>query len=206
MASLEFIRLTVHPPDTEFADHVTLDKRQTNLLNADQKNDLKYWVEEEKLALDVYNVFKAKWGKWAELDSLLVLDLELIHVHRSIRFHRRYTQVFGNIAKSESTHLTSVRKLLKTYGIPDPSARKAAGVFADPTLQSLYTQFVNKGSATIRAALEVGKEIEEMDLKDLARSKVLFANIPSVLVVLKNQIKSSENHKRAFERVLRVWG
>jgi hypothetical protein len=71
---------------------------------------LRYMREEEKLAHDVYLTLFEVWG----------------------------LPIFQNIANSESSHAAAVLGLLERYGLDDPAAGNAVGVFTDPTLQALY--------------------------------------------------------------------
>jgi len=104
----------------------------------DLASDLRYLIEEEKLAHDVYLTLSSQWGG----------------------------QIFENIAAAEETHANSVAALLTDYGIDDPR-RDAVGSFADPSLQALYDQLVAEGTQSRAAAIDVGITIEETDIADL---------------------------------------
>lgn len=79
-----------------------------------EKDGLLQMREEEKLARDVYTALYAQWQ----------------------------LPVFGNIIKSEQTHMDAVKNLLTTFGLPDPAANQPAGVFTNPELQALYDDLV----------------------------------------------------------------
>jgi hypothetical protein len=138
-------------------------------LSAEETAGLLKMREEEKLARDVYQYLFDKW----ELNS------------------------FENIASSEQTHMDEIKVLLDAYGLTDPAAGKAAGVFADPELQKLYNDLTAKGSESLAAALKVGGAIEEIDILDLREQakSVTHADIQAVYQNLEN---GSENHLRAF--------
>ncbi|MCB9413373.1 MAG: DUF2202 domain-containing protein [Actinobacteria bacterium] len=140
-------------------------------LTPDQTADLVYWVEEEKVARDLY--------------------LELA---------RQYPDLsqFANIAKSEQKHMDAVRNLLATYGIADPTAGEAEGVFSDPALAAMYTDLLNSAT-TPEAALAAGATVERQDLEDLAYAKTLFTN-QDVLRVVDSQLRASQGHLNAFTR------
>ena len=133
---------------------------------------LVYMREEEKLAHDVYVALYAQWGQ----------------------------QVFQNISQSEQTHTESVKTLLERYGVADP-ASETAGVFTNLELQSLYNELVARGSQSLEDALQVGVDIEELDIRDLQerRSQVDNADIQQVF---NNLLQGSNNHLNAFTRTL----
>jgi hypothetical protein len=138
-------------------------------LTSDQKTALAGMAEEEKLAHDVYVALAA--------DS------------KDVRFTR--------IATAESQHLTEVRALLTRYGIADPTAGKADGVFATAAIQQQYKDLVARGSASLDAALAVGRDIEKADLAalDKARTGVTAQDVSTVYTRLTN---GSQMHLRAF--------
>ncbi|MGZ8805137.1 MAG: DUF2202 domain-containing protein [Microbacterium sp.] len=103
------------------------------------ESQLRYLIEEEKLAHDVYVVLGEFWG----------------------------TRVFENIAASESTHEAAVADLLPAYGVEDPRASER-GVFTEPALQALYDDLIDAGSRSREDAIQVGVTIEKTDIADLA--------------------------------------
>ncbi len=140
-------------------------------LTAKQKAELKYLIEEEKLARDVY-AFLAD-----EVTS----------------------QKFSNITKSEQTHMDLMSNILKQYGIENPTKNMAAGQFKNQDLQSLYKKLINEGSADILSAYQVGVQIEELDIADL--KDLMKMNWPAdVKLVLDKLLSGSQNHLLAFTR------
>lgn len=131
--------------------------------------------EEEKLARDVYTA----------LDGQAAL--------------------FANIAASEQTHTDAVRTLLLRYGLADPAATRAAGSFASPAFQALHDALVARGRMTTIAALQVGVEIEELDLADIAAMRPLAAH-DDVRNTLDNLARGSRNHLRSFWSQLQAAG
>lgn len=108
-------------------------------LTTAQKSTLAYMAEEEKLAHDVYVALAAKFP----------VDYQ-----------------FARIARSETMHQAALRTLLTRYGLTDPTAGLADGVFSTKEFQTLYNDLV--GSATTAAnALGVGVTIEKLDIADL---------------------------------------
>ncbi|NLH16939.1 MAG: DUF2202 domain-containing protein [Phycisphaerae bacterium] len=142
-------------------------------LTAEQKAELVFLREEEKLARDVYLAMFDLWGK----------------------------TIFSNISVSEQRHMDAVKNLLDKYRIPDPVGTNAVGVFTDPVIQGLYDQLVAKGSLSLKDALEVGVIIEEMDIQDLEEMIPLYTR-QDILNVLTNLLAGSKNHWAAFNKIL----
>lgn len=136
---------------------------------------LVYMREEEKLARDVYTVL---YGEWR-------------------------LKIFKNIAASEQKHMDAVKTLLDRYGLVDPAAGNARGVFTNEDLQRLYYELIAKGKRSVLDALEVGVLIEEADIEDL--EKALTTPVPvhrDVKRVFTNLLAGSYNHLAAFESKL----
>ncbi|MBT8217865.1 MAG: DUF2202 domain-containing protein [Acidimicrobiia bacterium] len=144
-------------------------------LSAADAEALTFLREEEKLAHDVYTTFAELWD----------------------------APLFSNIVESESSHTTAVQRLLEQYGVPDPAADNPIGVFSDPTLQDLYDELVEQGSASLIAALEVGGYIEEMDILDL-RAKA--SDVAGLERLFDNLERGSTSHLKAFVRNLEKAG
>jgi len=138
-------------------------------LNNDEIADLLFMREEEKLARDVYLALYEQWG----------------------------TPVFQNIAASEQVHIDAILGLINQYGLEDPAAGNGAGVFNDPSLQSLYDQLSAAGSQSLGDALIVGATVEEIDILDLQGSLAQTGN-GDIVAVYQNLWAGSENHLRAF--------
>lgn len=131
--------------------------------------------EEEKLARDVYTALNGQ------------------------------AALFANIAASEQTHTDAVRALLLRYGIDDPAADRGPGSFAAPAFQALHDALVARGRTTPIAALQVGVEIEELDLADIAAMRPLAAH-EDVRNTLDNLARGSRNHLRSFWAQLQAAG
>lgn len=141
----------------------------TTMLTAQEKSDLTFMREEEKLARDVYLTLYDVWG----------------------------TPVFANIALSEQQHMDAILNLLNLYKLPDPAAGKLVGEFVNAELQELYHELVARGRHSVVEALKVGGVIEETDIEDLvtAMNTARPANIDNVY---QNLLNGSYNHLRAF--------
>jgi len=142
-------------------------------LTQQQKDDLVYMYEEEKLARDVYITLGKKWG----------------------------SRVFLNIQKSEQNHMNAIKNLLDKYSIPTPVSSSDIGKFKNEELQALYNDLVAKGSLSLKDALEVGVTIEETDIADL-EEKIDRAP-SDIARVYSRLLRGSYNHLRAFNRNLR---
>jgi hypothetical protein len=133
---------------------------------------LLFMREEEKLAGDVYRYLYDLWG----------------------------SSIFQNIARSEDTHTDAVLSLLNQYGIEDPALAET-GVFSDPDLQALYDELTAMGSESLKDAFLVGTAIEEIDILDI-EEYIEQTDESDIQLVYQNLIAGSENHLRAFVRVL----
>jgi hypothetical protein len=146
-------------------------------LTASEAADLAFMREEEKLAHDVYVLFAEKY--------------EL--------------RAFTNIAGSESRHTAAVKQLLDRYGVADPAATTAPGAFTDPELQELYDRLVAHGEDSLSAALSAAIAIEKADIADL-QARLGTTTHDDVGSVYANLLRASQNHLRAFERLLDRFG
>lgn len=137
----------------------------------DQK-DMKYMLEEEKLARDVYFSLGEKWG----------------------------LRVFNNIKKSEQWHMDMMKNLLETKKT-SYSLNEERGVFFNQELQKMYNSLVERGLKSQQEALQVGKLIEETDIADLEKA-IANTNDADIKQVYTYLLKASHNHLRAFSRQL----
>ena len=135
-------------------------------------NEMKYMVEEEKVARDVYEYLDELW------------DL----------------RIFNNISQSEQRHMEMIENLLNTnkiaYKISDQR-----GVFYNKDLQKMYDNLIEKGAKSLKDALQVGKLIEVTDIKDLEEA-INNTNDTNITQVYSNLLRASQNHLSAFIRQL----
>jgi hypothetical protein len=142
-------------------------------LSSAEKDGLIYMRLEEKLARDVY-----------------------------LTLGKTYKQrMFVNIPKSEQRHMDAVKALLDKYEIADPIIDNEIGSFAIADFKKLYDDLVAKGQTSFKDAMLVGKEIEEMDIKDLIE-RIGQTDNPDIQAVYENLKQGSENHLRAFTKHL----
>jgi hypothetical protein len=142
-------------------------------LGASGAADLVRWVEEEKLAHDLY---------------LALAD----HYAGTVTAGR-----FERIAASETAHRTAVQTLLATYGLDDPSAGAASGEFTDPELQAMYDTLLAQGSTSVDEALAVGRAVESDDI-DLLERTAAQVEADDVRAALTTQLAASRHHLAAF--------
>ena len=138
-------------------------------LTQEDIDSLLYMREEEKLAHDVYVTLYDLWG----------------------------APIFNNIASSEQNHTEMVLALLNQYGLADPAAGNAVGVFVNADLQALYDDLVSQGSQSYEAALLVGGLIEEVDIADL-RAELATTNVAAIEQVYQSLLSASGNHLNGF--------
>ncbi len=142
-------------------------------LSTQEKDGLIYMRLEEKLARDVY-----------------------------LTLGKTYNQkMFINIPESEQRHMDAVKALLDKYEIPDPVTDNEIGSFANVDFKKLFDDLVAKGQTSFKDAMLVGKEIEEMDIKDLTE-RIEQTDNPDIKSVYENLKQGSENHLRAFTKHL----
>ncbi|HEX5997476.1 MAG TPA: DUF2202 domain-containing protein [Jiangellales bacterium] len=140
-------------------------------LTVQQEATLIAMAAEEKLAHDLYGAFAA------EYDAV----------------------IFDRIALAETQHLTIVRALLARYGLTDPTADLADSQFGDPTVQATYDRLLAQGQASLTAALQVGRTVEQTDINHL-RAALDGLDAPDVTQVYQNLLRASQHHLAAFER------
>jgi hypothetical protein len=138
------------------------------ILTEQDKLDLRYLREEEKLARDTYLTLTTKWN--------LV--------------------VFKNISDSEQRHTDSVSQLLTAYQLPDP-ALPDVGRFQNTELQNLYTDLIIRGSQSANEALLVGALVEEVDIADLQKMLGLTKN-PDLISTYGKLLQASYRHLNSF--------
>ncbi len=142
-------------------------------LTQNQKRDLLFMYQEEKLARDVYITLGELWN----------------------------SRVFLNIQKSEQKHMNALKTALAQYQLETPIASDEIGVFENEKLQILYNKLIKKGEKSLQDALEVGILVEETDIKDLKeRLRSAPSNIQNIYNRL---LRGSYRHLRAFNTNLR---
>ena len=128
-----------------------------------------YIREEEKLARDVY--------------------LTLYELYQA--------SIFENISESEQRHMDAVKRLIDKYGLEDPVEDDTVGMFTNPVFTKLYEDLVEKGEISYCGALQVGIDIEVLDIEDIeiALNDVAARDVSRVF---NNLLSGSYNHLNAF--------
>ena len=118
-------------------------------------------------------------------------------------FNKFDYRIFNNISKSETVHAEAMLRLITYFKLSDPSTT-TAGTYSNPELQELYNKFVSEAT-TVEDALRTGAFIEEYDIADL--KKLISETGNSYIIrVYSNLKRGSENHLRAFTRMLKLKG
>ncbi len=155
----------------------TKDNPIERTLTEQEKSDLIFLRQEEKLAHDVYVYAYQKYAHF----------------------------LFNNISNSEQTHIDNMTGLLSKYNVVDPAADLTNGVFADNNLQVLYNQLIAKVDISLIDALEVGATIEDLDISDIQRFYA-NTNQSDILRVYDLLTCGSKNHLRGFTGQLKPLG
>ena len=151
--------------------------QQAITLDQQEKDAILYMREEEKLASDVYEFLYAKWN----------------------------VNTFGNIRRSEQTHMDRMKTLITSYRLNDPVDKNSdkQGVFVNSVLQNYHKELTNAGSTSLTEALKAGAKIEELDIADL-EERVKLTTRPDIISTYNYLKMASENHLRAFVRRLKM--
>ena len=132
---------------------------------------LRYMIQEEKMAGDLYETFADQTG----------------------------LRVFDRIAASEDRHMNALINLAEKAGINvDDLVALPAGEFVDAELQMMYDSLLATGSASTNAALTVGRAVELADIAELAAAMESYTE-PALVGVYGNLLAGSEHHLAAFD-------
>ena len=142
-------------------------------LTAADATGLQFMREEEKLARDVYTVLG---------------DIYTV-------------RAFDNIARAESRHMAAVKRLMDIYSVPDPVGADVPGAFTDPVLAQLYKDLTAQGRQSLAGALRAGIAVEQADIADL-EARIAATDRADLKAVYGNLLRASQNHLRAFTRLL----
>lgn len=142
-------------------------------LTVSERTELLRLAEEEKLAHDLYTGFAQ------------VYDLP----------------VFDNLAVAEANHLQALRTLMDRYGVTDPTAGKAAGVFTSATVQAAYDELSAQGKASQHAALEAAQTVEKNAIASYGDA-VTGLNAPAAERAYANLLTAENRHLAAISTCL----
>jgi hypothetical protein len=138
-------------------------------LTEQEKSDLLFLIEEEKMARDVY-LFSGSLYK---------------------------QNIFQNIPESEQIHIDRIKSLLEKYNLEDPTEGNAEGEFANPDIQMLYDQLTADASESLMKALIAGATIEDLDIADLI-SLPANTDKEDLISTYEFLLCGSKNHMRGF--------
>lgn len=137
-------------------------------LSDQEKTDMAFMREEEKMARDLYTVFRQKYRD----------------------------RIFGNIASSEQKHMDAILQLLKVYSQPDP-VQPGLGQFSNQEITELYNQLYARGMKSRLEAYKVGVDVEKADIADLGRA-LSASDERCLDKTYLNLLQASKNHLRVF--------
>lgn len=139
--------------------------------SADLANVLQLAREEERLARDLYKVLADTYNGAVP---------------------------FSHITLSEQRHFEAIGVLLERHHITDPSVGKAAGTYADPTLQTNYNTWLAQGKDSLDKAYDVGVAVERADIADL-KSSINTVTDADANQVLTHLLTASQHHLTAYQ-------
>ena len=157
-------------------DTPNTDTLQVRQITEEQKAIIYEIYEEEKLARDVYRTLGDMYPE---------------------------ENTFANIQLSEQIHMEAVRNLCDKYGIAIIVSDVTGDFTIDKMIEfyaTVYQTFVEEQTGSLLDALNIGKEIEIMDIDDLG---IALVGMPKDIVkVFNNLISGSINHLDAFTNAI----
>ena len=141
-------------------------------ISEQEKMDLIFLREEEKLARDVYLYAYDKYGQ----------------------------KIHTNVANSEQKHMDQVLVLLEKYGLEDPASADR-GVFSNSDLEDLYSNLTAIADTSVIGAYLVGAIIEDLDIKDIVHFEQNTTN-QELLDMYSALVCGSRNHMRGYNTQL----
>jgi hypothetical protein len=145
-------------------------------LSASAQAALRFQVDEERMAGELYQVFGAKQD----------------------------AQPFKNIPRAEARHRQLLENLATRAGLA-PAKTTTAGRFETPAVQARYDALLARGQTSLIEALKVGALVEEQDIADL-RVLAAATDSPELKSAVTALEQGSRHHLNAFVRNLRARG
>lgn len=142
-----------------------------------EKTDLLFTLQEEKLAYDFYSDMYTKYN----------------------------SKVFENIMEAEKVHQQHVLDLLNNLNIDVGDFSSAAGEYSNKDIQELYNMLSEIGSYSYTDALRAATKYEEQDIQDL-RNFYNQSENQQVKDLYGCLEKATHNHLRAFVKNLKKEG
>jgi hypothetical protein len=105
--------------------------------------------------------------------------------------------IFATISESEQRHMDALKNLIDKHGLVDPVTDDDIGEFTNSYFAVLYVTLVASGEESYCDALQVGIDIEVLDIEDIeiALNDVMARDVTRVL---NNLLTGSYNHLNAF--------
>ena len=107
------------------------------------------------------------------------------------------TTIFASISESEQRHMDAMKRLIDKYGLEDPVEDDTVGKFTNSVFAELYKELVGRGEMNYCKALQVGIDIEILDIEDIDNA-LLEVEAKDVTRVFNNLLSGSYNHLNAF--------
>lgn len=110
--------------------------------------------------------------------------------------------VFDRLAAAEENHLQALRTLMGRYGVTDPTAGKAVGVFGSASAQAAYDRLLAQGKTGQQAALKVAQGLERQAIARYGGA-VSGLNAPAAERVYSNLRTAETRHLAAISNWIR---
>ena len=139
----------------------------------------------------------------SELDVLLhQLDEERMAYQLYVAFGRLYPNLrqFQNIPRAEARHYGALAAYARA-NYPEVEIGEVTDSFEFPATAELHAKLLAEGNAGPKAALGVGKQVEEIDIRDLDAGLASVEN-SELKTIYAHLRRGSERHLAAFNRGL----
>jgi hypothetical protein len=145
---------------------------QNITLTQTEAASLLYMIEEEKMALDVYDALYETTG----------------------------IESFDTILNSEQKHYDKLIEVALKAGLDTSTISDEAGIYTNSEIQDLYTTLLAQGSLSSEDAINVGILIEQTDIADL-QSAIESTDVTLLGQVYSHLLDASTKHLAAFESI-----
>lgn len=112
--------------------------------------------------------------------------------------------VFSDLARSEQSHMDSIKIAVDKYGLEDPVIEEQ-GVFTNQTLKQMYDQLLASGKQSEEDALKASAAFEEISIIDLEK-ELSVTQAEDVRLIYEGLLAGSRKHLRSYVRDLQEMG
>jgi len=119
-------------------------------------------------------------------------------------YSQDHLSIFPNIARSEQSHMDSVKVLIDKFGIQDP-AQETRGSFLNQSIKTLYDDLLERGTRSPEDALKAGANFEELSILDLQK-EISKTNNQDILSIYEGLLAGSQKHLRSYINALKDLG